>query len=89
MSENERAHFKIALPIDLKKRLEHQAVDARRSLSAEIIARLENSFEAAIDKQDYDYTRLELERMRKEMAALADSYSVLSRFISEKANETK
>lgn len=44
MSQNERVHFKIALPVDLKSRLEHDAVDNRRSLSAEIIHRLECSF---------------------------------------------
>lgn len=44
MNENERIHFKIALPVELKKRLEHEAIETRRSLSAEIIARLEASF---------------------------------------------
>ena len=43
MSENERVHFKIAIPVELKKKLEHIAVDNRRSLSAEIIRRLEES----------------------------------------------
>lgn len=45
MSEKERVHFKIAIPVDLKQRLEHHAVEGRRSLSAEIIARLEASLE--------------------------------------------
>lgn len=45
MSEKERVHFKIALPADLKRTLEHAAVDNRRSLSAEIIARLEASLD--------------------------------------------
>jgi len=45
MSEKERVHFKIALPVDLKQRMEHEAVENRRSLSAEIIARLEQSFD--------------------------------------------
>lgn len=43
MSENVRVHFKIALPASLKQKLEHEAVDRRRSLSAEIISRLEAS----------------------------------------------
>ncbi len=43
MSEKERVHFKIAIPIDLKQTLEHHAVENRRSLSAEIISRLEAS----------------------------------------------
>lgn len=49
MSENERVHFKIALPVELKRTLEHAAVDNRRSVSAEIIARLESSFDANKD----------------------------------------
>lgn len=44
MAENERVHFKIALPVDLKQRLEHAAVENRRSVSAEIISRVERSF---------------------------------------------
>ncbi|KAB2680319.1 Arc family DNA-binding protein [Brucella pseudintermedia] len=43
MTEKERVHFKIAIPVDLKQTLEHFAVENRRSLSAEIIARLEAS----------------------------------------------
>lgn len=45
MSQSDRVHFKIALPTGLKQRLEHEAVEGRRSLSAEIIARLEASLE--------------------------------------------
>lgn len=43
MASTERAHFKIALPVSLKQDLEHAAVNNRRSLSAEIIERLQTS----------------------------------------------
>lgn len=54
MSDNERVHFKIALPVGLKKQLEHEAVDNRRSLSAEIIARLEASLAGSPTDQAVD-----------------------------------
>lgn len=43
MSDEERVHFKIALPISLKQRLEHSSIENRRSLSAEMIHRLQDS----------------------------------------------
>lgn len=43
MNNEERVHFKIAIPLSLKQRLEHESIENRRSLSAEIIARLEDS----------------------------------------------
>lgn len=37
-------HFRLRIPPDLKNRVEAAAADAKRSMTAEIIARLENSF---------------------------------------------
>lgn len=69
MSQSERVHFKIALPVDLKKRLEHCAVDKHRSLSAEIIARLESSFTETPEKD-------ELSGLLNEMRELKDALTV-------------
>lgn len=44
MTKKELSPYKMNLPLELKQRLEHAAIDSRRSLSAEIIARLEASF---------------------------------------------
>lgn len=44
MSEDDRVQYKFMIPASLKARLEEQAHDNRRSLSAEIISRLEQSF---------------------------------------------
>jgi len=43
MSKEPVVQFKLNLPADLKERLEHAAIDNKRSLSAEIIARLETT----------------------------------------------
>lgn len=51
MNDQERVHFKIAIPAELKRRLEHQAVDNRRSLSAEIIARLEMTLDGPLSDE--------------------------------------
>jgi len=45
MSKEPVAQFKLNLPVALKERLEHAAIDNKRSVSAEIIARLEVSFD--------------------------------------------
>ncbi|WP_428029815.1 Arc family DNA-binding protein [Ancylobacter sp.] len=44
MSEDDRVQYKFMIPASLKARLEDQAHENRRSLSAEIISRLEQSF---------------------------------------------
>lgn len=44
MSKEPVAQFKLNLPVSLKERLEHAAIDNKRSLSAEIIARLSITF---------------------------------------------
>lgn len=43
MKQADRIQYKLMLTPDLKKRLEHAAVEAHRSLSAEINLRLEDS----------------------------------------------
>lgn len=53
MTDNERIQYKFMIPAPLKKRLEDAAHDNRRSLSAEIIARLDVSF-AVEGEQSHD-----------------------------------
>lgn len=45
MSQDERVQYKFMIPADLKKRLEDSAAEGRRSLSQEIVMRLEESVE--------------------------------------------
>ncbi|SES08681.1 Arc family DNA-binding protein [Sphingobium sp. YR768] len=55
MSESEKriAPFGLRLPPALKARVQKSADDANRSLNAEIIARLESSFEGP-SREEYD-----------------------------------
>jgi septal ring factor EnvC (AmiA/AmiB activator) len=62
MSENDRVQFKFMIPAYLKLALEDAAHDNRRSLSAEIIARLEESIhpsEALQSEVDKMYKTIE------------------------------
>lgn len=58
MSDSDRIQYKFMIPAPLKAKLEDAAHGNRRSLSAEIIARLESSFtlfdrmERTMDKED-------------------------------------
>lgn len=62
-------HFKIRLPPELKQRLEHAAKQSRLSLTAEIVARLERSFDSL--ESEMVATRIdELNRMAIELEAL-------------------
>jgi plasmid stability protein len=54
----------LRLPIELKKKLSHAAVDSGRSMNAEILARLEASFAPE--------TTREIETLLRSFATLAD-----------------
>lgn len=43
MKEKDRVQYKFYVPAELKKKLEHHAIDNNRSLSSEIITRLEST----------------------------------------------
>lgn len=45
----EDSHFRLRIPEDLKRQVEAEAVKNNRSMTAEIISRLERSFEAEPD----------------------------------------
>ena len=49
--EKDRIQYKFMIPQELKSLLEDAAHDNRRSLSAEIVARLETSFTLAADAE--------------------------------------
>ncbi len=69
MSERDRVQFKFMIPADLKEALEQAAHEERRSLSAEIIARLEESFR--YDPQG-DIVQLSDKQVRMLTATLLD-----------------
>ncbi|WP_102897202.1 Arc family DNA-binding protein [Phaeobacter piscinae] len=44
MTQDDRVQYKFMMPVGLKSRIEQAAHDNHRSLSAEVVARLEDSF---------------------------------------------
>lgn len=48
----EDQHFRLRLPADLREQIEAAAAESRRSLTAEILARLQASFDAPLIKGD-------------------------------------
>lgn len=77
----EAPHFKIRLPQALKFRLENSAAVAGRSLTAEIVRRLEESFDS-LDSVMLRNRRRELEILNRDFEALLLKRSAL---VSEKA----
>jgi hypothetical protein len=99
MAKDERVQYKFMIPADLKQRLERAAVDARRSLSAEIILRLEDSIDKKpalsndplINERDFLETllssrRLEAQTIEAEIAQVHERLIALDRAI--KARES-
>lgn len=80
MTKKELSPYKMNLPLDLKQRLEHAAIDNRRSLSAEIISRLEASFSGAgVDVSEKMLKLLDtLERMIKPLPAAKPGDTLLT-----------
>lgn len=75
MVEKERVQFKLMVPAELKARLEDAAHEARRSLSAEIIARLEESLQPTSDRSlldAMDEQRLMIETLIEQTAILRE-----------------
>lgn len=72
----EDLHFRLRLPEDLKARIETAAEQSRRSMTAEIVARLEQSFEhpRAPGLADMD----ELRQMQEELRVLLHNATVRS-----------
>lgn len=60
MSGDERVQYKFMIPSGLKARLEEAAHNSRRSLSAEIIARLEHTLAAPTEQASRDATAANL-----------------------------
>lgn len=78
MSESEKriAPFGLRLPPDLKGRVQQAASESNRSLNAEIIARLEASFETpsleeyqALQKWSMDFMKVALEQAVEQVIA--------------------
>ena len=56
-------HFKIRLPPDLKARIEESAKTSQRSMTAEIVARLEDSFRDIRAEARAEYANERMEKL--------------------------
>lgn len=87
MSQHLHSDFKIRIPDDLKDKIRRSADNLNRSMTADIVARLEASFEADskltdVEKADYEELKQEL---KKDMKVIAEELSTLV----DKFNEYK
>lgn len=85
MNDSSVSQYKFNMPADLKNRLQEAAERSGRSLSSEIITRLQASLSLADDK-GFDFTPEGIERMILEIVAngteeLADRVKRLERFV--------
>ena len=76
MSQSDAPRHNLRLPSNLKKKLAHSAVDTGRSMNAEILARLDQSFSPTPMR--------EIENVLKNLIALSDedraeAFTLLSR----------
>lgn len=73
----ETPHFKIRLPLELKARLESSAKEQGRSLTADIVWRLEKSFETNLTYQLLDRRFDEAEALSDQLLAGEKELAVL------------
>lgn len=76
MSDSDRVQYKFMIPARLKERLENAAHEGRRSLSAEIIERLEASF--VID-ESINLHEKEMADIRKTVNELKVGFALLKK----------
>lgn len=89
MSEKELlaniAPFGLRMQSDLKERLKAVAEQNGRSMNAEIVSRLEASFEADLLSKDNEYYRKDQERMRSELTALREAFQTISEYVQKQS----
>ena len=76
-------HFKIRLPVDLKTRLEAAAVDNARSVTAEIVHRLQESFEVErLLPEGLDAVEARAQEQTESLARMSAQLDEISRLIA-------
>jgi len=84
MSQHLHSDFKIRLPDELKEKIRHSANELNRSMTADIVARLEQSFEN--DKNLSDNEKADYEELKQQMRFMSDEVNALVRKITEYQN---
>lgn len=88
MSQHLHSDFKIRISDDLKEKIRRSADNLNRSMTADIVARLEASFEAdskSTDGEKADYEELKQE-LKREMKLMSEEINALVNQITEYQN---
>lgn len=75
MSQHLHSDFKIRIPDELKDKIRRSADELNRSMTADIVARLEESFEKPknltdIERENYETLKQDMKFMSEELSAL-------------------
>lgn len=101
MTKESRVQYKFYIPADLKKELEHKAIENNRSLSGEIIQRLERTLASdvlnknipdnVVEKHDIkDERQKEILRKKLEEALIGTGITeVLAEYVFQERNKEK
>lgn len=84
MSQHLHSDFKIRLPDELKEKVRQSASKLNRSMTADIVARLEQSFEN--DKSLSDNEKADYEELKQQMRFMSEEVNALVRQITEYQN---
>ena len=84
MSQHLHSDFKIRLPDELKEKIRHSANELNRSMTADIVARLEQSFEN--DKGISDIERDDYETLKRDMKFMSEEVNALIKQVTEYQN---
>lgn len=84
MSQHLHSDFKIRLPDELKEKIRHSANELNRSMTADIVARLEASFET--DTKFTDVKKADYEELKQQMRFMSEEVNALVRQITEYQN---
>lgn len=88
MSQHLHSDFKIRIPDDLKEKIRHSADNLNRSMTADIVARLEASFEVhskLTDTEKSDYEELKRE-LKQEIRLMSEEINALANQVTEYQN---
>lgn len=87
MSQHLHSDFKIRIPDELKERIRQSASKLNRSMTADIVARLEQSFEN--DKSLSDNEKADYEELKQQMRFMSEEVNALVRQITEYQNHPR
>ena len=80
----EDLHFRLRIPEDLKNRVEKSATDNHRSMTAEIVARLQRSFEVDdFVPPDDDITNIAIKQSEKIVKSMREQNTIMKAVLEQ------